>query len=307
MNQLPILIKREFWEHRNTFLMLPLITTGFFLLMMLFVFMAASTSLVNTIDIDNDEDQEWIQEDFSTDDVFERILLRLDSVAIEDRVQFMHAGLSSMSAPLLIILWFVMFFYLLNSLYEDRKDRSILFWKSLPVSDVMTILSKLGVALIAVPLVYLAGIALLQFSGLILLSLAAMGSDVAVWDTVWGPSNLLSEWFGYVGIMLFYSVWALPFYGWLLAVSAYVKSVPLVWALGVPFAFTIVERIFTGQSGLSRWIGQHTVPVSFIGENQSISETIQAQLFTLNMLSAIVVGAALVALAIWLRGKADEI
>ena len=85
------------------------------------------------------------------------------------------------------------------------------------------------------------------------------------------------------------------------------KSVPLVWAVGLPFAVSIAERIFTGQTGLSRWIGQHTVPVSFIDEHQSVSEVIKEQLFTLNMLSAIVVGAALIALAIWLRGKADEI
>ncbi len=303
MNKIAVLVQREFWEHRSTFIMLPAVITGFFLFLMLFMFVASSTDAISvSVDLDTEHTQ-----DVDTEEFFEIVLSHLGATDMEERVRFMHSGLSSMSAPLLLVLWFVMFFYLLNCLYDDRRDRSILFWKSLPVSDTMTILCKLGVALFVVPLVYLVGVAVLQFVGLVMLSFAAIGTEVEIWSMIWAPSNLLSEWFGYVGIMLFYSIWALPFYGWLLVVSAYVKSVPLAWAIGVPIGISIVEKMFTDQSRLSQWMGQHTVPVSFVEEHRPVSSVIQDQLFSLNMVSAVVVGAALVALAIWLRGKADEI
>lgn len=306
MNKVAVLVKREFWEHRSAFVMLPLIITGFFLLMLLIMFTASTTDTVSvTIDLDNDHSE--LRDEISSDDAFDIVLEHLGATDIEERVRFMHGGLSSMSAPLLLVLWFVMFFYLLNCLYQDRRDRSILFWKSMPVSDTFTVLSKLGVALFVVPLVYLLGVAVLQFVGLILLSLAAIGSDIAIWETIWAPSNLLSEWFSYIGIMLFYSLWALPFYGWLLVVSAYVKSVPLAWALGVPMGVSIMERMFTDQSRLARWMGEHTVPISFVDESEPAIWVIRDHFFSLNMVSAIVVGAALIALAIWLRGRADEI
>ena len=200
-----------------------------------------------------------------------------------------------------------MFFYLLNSLYEDRKDRSILFWKSLPVSDTLTVVAKLITALIVVPLVYLAGIVVLQLVGLILLTVAALNTDIAIWATIWSPANILAKWLVYLGLIGFYSIWALPFYAWLLAVSSYAKSVPLVWAIGVPFALSIAERIVTGRSIVSEWISIHSLPVSFLNANTPIIDNIQSNLFSLQMLSAIVVGGGLVVVAIWLRSRADEI
>ena len=36
-------------------------------------------------------------------------------------------------------------FYCLDALHGERRDRSILFWKSLPVSDLTTVLAKASV------------------------------------------------------------------------------------------------------------------------------------------------------------------
>lgn len=308
MNKLPILIRRECWENRNTFFVLPIITTGFFLLMMLFVFTASTSDLIDmAVELDHDEEHQMIEDRMYTDDVVAYILHSLDSMGELRREDRLNSALQMMSVPLVVILWFVIFIYLLDSLYRDRKDRSILFWKSLPVSDTLTILSKLLTGLLVVPLIYLAGVAVLQLFGLIMLTLGTLGTEISAWEVLWAPADVFANWFRYIAAVVFYSVWALPFFGWLLAVSAFAKSVPLVWALGVPLAVSITERIFTGQTSLSDWISNHTIPVRFLSSEHFSFSAIPDQVFSLQMLSAIVVGGALVSLAIFLRGRADEI
>lgn len=308
MNQLPVLIRREFWEHRNTFLVLPAITTGFFLLMMLVILLASGTDLVEiNVDIDGAQDKEFFNNSMVAGDVYKFAVYQLDARPTEDRAWYINSGLQAMGAPLMVILWFVMFFYLLNTLYDDRRDRSILFWKSMPVSDSMTVISKLVTGLWLVPLVYLSGVALLQLVGMLMLSLATMGTEISMWETVWAPASIFSNWIQYLGVLLFYSFWALPFFAWLIAVSAYAKSVPLVWAMGVPIALMIIEAIVSNQSLVANWMKDHMVPIRFLNQDQSVTDNIWNLLLSLQMVSAVVVGGALIFIAIWLRGKADEI
>jgi ABC-2 type transport system permease protein len=310
MNKLPILLRRELWEHRNTFLILPFITTCFFLLIMLLLFTAGSTDSINIqvdMDMQNDGNGNWVDEKFESDDMVAALIYRLESIPEYQREQYVKTGLHSMTAPLMVILWGVVFFYLLNTLYEDRRDRSILFWKSLPVSDLSTVVSKLIMGLIVVPLVYLVGVAVLQFSGLLLLTFGTIGTEIDAWPTIWAPSNLLLEWLGYISLLLFYVLWTLPFYGWLMAVSAVAKSVPLAWVLGIPIAVSILEGVFTRQSSLAHWMAEHTFFREMFDGRTPVFEKVQAHLFSLNMLSAIVVGAGLIGVAIYLRGKADEL
>lgn len=308
MNQLPVLIRREFWEHRNTFLVLPAITTGFFVLMMLLMLLASATDVVDiNVDVQSDRDMEFFNESMQADNVYKFAVYQLEGRSTEERGRYINTGLQSMGAPLMVILWFVMFFYLLNTLYDDRRDRSILFWKSMPVSDAMTVLSKLVTGLWLVPLVYLSGVALLQLVGMLMLSLATMGTEISMWETIWAPASIFSTWIQYLGILLFYSLWALPFFAWLIAVSAYAKSVPLVWAMGVPVALTIIEAIVSNQSLLANWMKDHMVPIRFLNQDQSVTDNIWNLLLSLQMVSAVVVGGVLIFIAIWLRGKADEI
>ena len=89
--------------------------------------------------------------------------------------------------------------------------------------------------------------------------------------------------------------------------SAYAKSVPLVWVIGVPLAMAIVERIVVDQPLFASWMWDHMIPMSFLNMEQSVADDIVNKLLSLQMLSAVLVGGILIAIAIWLRGKADEI
>jgi ABC-2 type transport system permease protein len=138
------------------------------------------------------------------------------------------------AAPLFGILTFVVFFYCLGALYDERRDRSILFWKSLPVSDPMTVLSKALTALCVAPMIT---IALGAAASLVLLLLgctvmAAYGLNM--FGVVLSTPELYLAPLRLLALLPVYIVWALPTIGWLLLVSSWARTKPFLWAVGVP-------------------------------------------------------------------------
>jgi ABC-2 type transport system permease protein len=143
-----------------------------------------------------------------------------------------------------VVLFFVVFFYLLGSLYDDRRDRSILFWKSLPVSDVETVLSKIVVAIAVAPFITWAIGVVLSIGVVILLSLFALAVDIDPVQYVWGPAEPLNFALRTLAIGATNVLWALPAVGWLMLVSAYSKSKPFLWALLLPIGVGVCISIF---------------------------------------------------------------
>jgi ABC-2 type transport system permease protein len=134
-------------------------------------------------------------------------------------------------------------FYCLDALYGERRDRSILFWKSLPVSDLITVLSKASIPLIVLPLLTAAITTTTHTIMLLLSSLVLQGNGLSV-ATVWRQVS----WFHLSCIVLYHlvivhSLWHAPFYGWLLMVSSWARRAPFLWALLPPLAIGIVEKI----------------------------------------------------------------
>lgn len=133
-------------------------------------------------------------------------------------------------------------FYCLGTLNNERRDRSILFWKSLPVSDLTTVLSKASVPLVVVPIVVLV-VALATQIVMLLIGGAALAARGP------GPGVLWSHWpVGQMSLTLAYLVvvgtlWFAPIYGWLLAVSAWAKRMTFLWAVLTPIGLSVVERI----------------------------------------------------------------
>jgi len=128
-------------------------------------------------------------------------------------------------------------FYSLDALYGERRDRSILFWKSLPVSDLITVLSKFTIPLIILPLLSFAITVVTQFGMMLLssgLSVGTLGARMS---------------FFHMSLMLLYHIltvhglWYAPLYGWLLLVSAWAPRAPFIWAFLPPFVIWGVEKI----------------------------------------------------------------
>ena len=134
-------------------------------------------------------------------------------------------------------------FYSLDALYGERRDRSILFWKSLPVSDLTTVLSKFTVPLVILPLLSFAIAVVTQFVMLLLSSAVLLGSGLSV-----GPLWARMPFF-HMSLMLLYHIltvhglWYAPIYGWLLLVSAWARRAPFIWAFLPAFVIWGVETI----------------------------------------------------------------
>ena len=134
-------------------------------------------------------------------------------------------------------------FYSLDALYGERRDRSILFWKSLPVSDLTTVLSKFAIPLIILPLLSFAIAVVTQFVMLLLSSAVLLGSGLSV-----GTLGARMSFF-HMSLMLLYHIltvhglWYAPIYGWLLLVSAWAPRAPFMWAFLPPFVIWGVEKI----------------------------------------------------------------
>ena len=311
MNQVPILIKREFWEHRNTFLVLPAVITVFFSLLLAGLFIFTENGGISAhivIDGDNSS-EEWSMDadDESMDEAMGIMFSKLPEMSVELREQKLFQVFHSLTLPFFMVMSFVVFFYLIGSLYEDRKDRSILFWKSMPVSNSKTVLIKLATALLAVPAVYLVCAFVVQVFFLLVVSIAAMGHDINVFEMLVAPSNLIGRFFIDIAYLLVQGVWTLPFYGWVLLVSAFAKSVPLIWCIGVPFAVTLVEKLFFSEAHLSEWLFRHATPPHYSMESPLEISDLSHHLLRLDTLIGVVVGAGLILGAIWLRGRGDEI
>ena len=134
-------------------------------------------------------------------------------------------------------------FYSLDALYGERRDRSILFWKSLPVSDLTTVLSKLTIPLIILPFLSFAIAVATQFVMLLLSSVALLGSGQNI-GAFWAHMS-----FFHMSLMLLYHIvtvhglWYAPLYGWLLLVSAWAPRAPFIWAFLPPFVIWGLEKI----------------------------------------------------------------
>ncbi|MGI9322104.1 MAG: hypothetical protein ACR2PJ_00845 [Pseudomonadales bacterium] len=295
MNNLLLLVRREFWEHRATFLVLPAVITIFLSLLLIAMFASASYYGPSGI---NDEPS--IRNDVA------RLLEALRSDNEVDWSAVMQPVMQTAEAPFLFTLWLAVFMYLLGSLYGERKDRSLLFWKSLPVSDLATVLSKLMAALIFVPLVYFAGMVVVQLTALLALTLATSGTEVDAWRNIWAPSALPLVWLDFICRILFQALWCLPLYGWLLLVSVLARSAPLAWALGIPLGLALVD-IALIDLRLYAWFETHLAVTKPEAYPYELRHYLADKLFTLDMLSALTVGSGLVALAIWQRRQAHEI
>ena len=166
----------------------------------------------------------------------------------------MHHAPTSMSAMLampyahldwLLIptLFIVGVFYSLDALHGERRDRSILFWKSLPVSDLTVVLSKVAIPAVVLPFVCLVISVATQLVMLVLSSVVFAGSGIDI-AKLWTDASF----FRVSAVMLYHIItvhglWYAPIYGWLLLVSAWAPRAPFLWAFLPPFVISGVERL----------------------------------------------------------------
>ena len=155
--------------------------------------------------------------------------------------------------------------YLLSALYEERKDRSILFWKSLPVSDFQVVLSKALMGLVVIPGLYLLAAMLTFMLVTVVLSLGM---------TFLLPGTALFDGFLMAGLAVvgealrvfaLQIIWGAPVFLWVLLVSGLARGQPLIWAMGIPLLVLVVEKSLLSEARVFDWFYAHATPLPFAG------------------------------------------
>jgi ABC-2 type transport system permease protein len=153
-------------------------------------------------------------------------------------------------AMIIIVTAFIVgFFYCLDALYGERRDRSILFWKSLPVSDLTAVLSKACIPLLIIPPIIFAIIVVTQFIMLLISSAVLMSSGLA--GTTWANFNLLQQSIILIYSLIVIALWHAPIYGWALLVSGIARRATFLWAVLPPLAIGVFEKITFNTSYVS--------------------------------------------------------
>lgn len=121
-------------------------------------------------------------------------------------------------------------FYALDSLYAERKDRSILFWRSMPSTDLETVLSKLLTAMLVIPLVTFAMILVTHLAVLLFASVWVAARGGSGLTLIWGSVPFFDNWTATLIFVLALPLWLSPFIGWFLFISAFTKRSPFLTA-----------------------------------------------------------------------------
>ena len=150
-------------------------------------------------------------------------------------------------------------FYCAEALHGERRDRSILFWKSLPISDVTTVLVKASIPLLILPLLVTAITAVMQFLMLLLSSVVLLGTGGNVGE-LWAHLPILQM----MLLMLYHvltahALWPAPVYCWMLLVSGWARRAPLLWAALPVVAIGGLEKIAFNTSHFTHLVGSRLI------------------------------------------------
>lgn len=311
------LVKREFWEHRGGFLWTPLIVGGVFLLLNLMGIVGG----------------EVIGAQHGFHFVFDNNYMLNHPLSHDEMAKagtMMDMVIYSTAVIISIVLGFVVFFYNLGALYDDRRDRSLLFWKSLPLSDTATVLSKVVAGTVLAPFIAMVCGVVTGIAMLLLFAVTLSFHGFNVWHLLAyaHPFQVVAN---LVGCIPLYALWALPTTGWLLFCSAWARSKPFLWAAVLPVALGVMLGWFNligTNLGGNGWYWKNVVgrilfsvfPGSwlgtrhFIGAGSSDGHELDflnlghayAVLATPSFWIGAVAGLALLAGAIWLRRWRDD-
>ena len=200
--------------------------------------------------------------------------------------------LSVVHGILLLVLLITSANYLLGSLYEDRKDRSILFWRSMPVSEWEVVLSKFVVALALAPLIYIAISLLLQLAFVLLMMLLLWRVGRDPFEVVSGNLDFVTLMSDPISGWLLTALWIAPAYAWLLLASAAARRSPFMLALLPIIALMVGEGLLLGSTRVLQAVRNH-VP------HASDSSAVGFYLFSMG--SGLLFAALALAAAVWLR------
>jgi ABC-2 type transport system permease protein len=316
VTQYQALVRREFWEHRGAFFTTPAVIStviiSFTILGLIWFYHVAGGTRIVT-------------DEFSFTGVGDLVRM-LEQTNPEERAVAINGMLYGSTVIFNIALLFYVFFYFLGALYDDRKDKSVLFWKSLPVSDTKTVLSKGFSGAITAPALAWVAIVVTQLALLVIMTVIAWTSGASASSLIWGPAEPLQIAYTVLVAYIVQSLWWAPFHAWLLLASAFARRAAFLWAILPPALVGFAEAYLNYSWNFFRMIAERVgggvIPLQLdFNENAHIGimsldpdratleidmGAVMDLLTSADMLWGWLVAAVFISAAIWLRRYRDE-
>lgn len=348
MNQFLFGIKREYWEYKRLLVIMPMIVTGIFCLMAIVAtfshhvedsFLSEMDDSIK-IDISVDGEELSVDEpnkkstglkpdgepdsepDGQNGQREESQLLNTESQPLNTESQPLNTKSDVKSeaggktedetfwyvGAYLAAAWLAALFYSLSSLYNDRRDKSILYWKTMPVSDLTTVLSKycfaiLGFGIVAIAISWVSGVVLMTYANI------ALPADMVARDSAGMNFSMMVIW--PTAVLLLALVWCAPVFALVLFVSARAKKMPFLMLVVPIIVVRIIERILFSTDYVFGFLNAHS-PFTLL-ETYAQVDTVGQYLHTFlidsfgSLLLGLVVAAILIYSAAWHRQHRFEL
>lgn len=223
------LMVREFWEHKRAIFLTPLLITGFLIV----------TSLIGL--------------------AFTDLNLGNVKMTAEHMSEIPDGAINVVLFASTLLIWLgvslAMLFTALGTLYDERKDGSILFWKSMPISDTQTILSKVLTVLFLIPLMAIPFAWIIQVFYLTIMSFLAASTDINIWQSIWAPADFIGVTLFFIAFILTNALWIAPIFAWFMLVSVTAKRAPFLTAIIIPAITIGAEALLFRSNHLANWVG----------------------------------------------------
>ncbi len=229
------LLRREFWEHRSL-IIVPAVVAA----------MITLTTLTGQVSINHL-------------DLLDMGIVGATNMPENARAVALSVAMISLTSSFIFAMWILTIFYTLDSLYAERKDRSILFWRSIPVTDFETVLSKLLTATIAIPVVTFVVIVATHLLVLLNISIWIEFRGGSPWNLIWTAVPFIDNWTATLVLLLALPLWLSPFIGWFLFVSAFTKRSPLLTAALPIFMLPLFEKMLFDSSVLAETFFERSI------------------------------------------------
>lgn len=278
LTQFVMLLRREIWEHKGLFIGAPLVQGLIFLVAALWAFRLPGQ------------------------EVLTGLLEQLGSLTDGLSASQLAPMLMPIAVPFIIVFYICAVVYMINCLYQDRRDSSIMFWQSMPVSNLKTVLSKIFVVCAIAPLFVVAVLFVLQLLATISIVFmnASYGVDSISFARMLGAA-IYSLLLVYLS-MLLAGLWLFPTLGWILLFSAFARALPFLWAMGTYILILFLEDFVFGTQFLTNWLESRSGFVEYIVFSPG---DFFVKLFSYEMLLGVVFGAVLITGAVYMRRFVD--
>ncbi|WDE12623.1 hypothetical protein [Thalassomonas haliotis] len=292
--QVTTCFKREMWEFKKIFLYLPTFIAVLVLVAPAIQFMLLQDYQFNRIA-----------------DTFEQAQQVPSHV---DLGKIVFAIITALFMPFVLTAMVIQNYYFITCFFDERRDLSVYFWRSLPVTDSLTVAVKLVTGALLIPAIFLLAASLTLAVFLLLGALASVvmsaGYDISLWH-LWGNAEIFTSLGSLWLSLLPYSLWLLPVYAWLMLASMLANKAPFLWAFLPLVILILVEALIVKSLGLSSaffaqlLLDYLTLPMGlleqYLQQGDSFKQASLKILFSKIELAPFLLAAGLIYLTWWLR------